>query len=202
MNEFTLHGLWPDKCGGSMVAYCDRDRERDDVEDRLKQTDIYNDMKKYWPSYKPTPQRPDYDDFWTHEWNKHGTCVTTLDPRCGYGGDKDLYAYFNMTLALRKRYNIYDALKKARITPRPRFDMDPREEDKYSVDAIHAAIEDEWHVKGTVYCKSGRPLELHFTDPMSHSPGLPCPFHMLGIHGFRVGHKLVITSIAQANILQ
>ncbi|KAG0016204.1 ribonuclease T2-like, partial [Podila clonocystis] len=159
MNEFTLHGLWPDKCSGSMVAHCDRDREHDDVEDRLEQTDIYGDMKKYWPSYKPTPQHPDYNDFWTHEWNKHGTCVTTLDPRCGYGGDQDLYAYFNTTLALRKRYNIYDALKKAGITPRPRFDMDPREEDMYSVDAILAAIENEWHVKGAVYCKSERQLE-------------------------------------------
>jgi ribonuclease T2 len=149
-----------------MVSFCDskpdrdHDRQLSDVESRLEQTDIYNDMMKYWPSYKPTPQHPNYNDFWSHEWNKHGTCVTTLEPRCGYKDDKDLYAYFNTTLALRKQYNIYNALRKADITPRPRFGMEPRDEHQYSVDAILAAIEDEWHVKGSVYCKEGRPLEI------------------------------------------
>ncbi|KAI9237517.1 MAG: ribonuclease T2-like protein [Podila humilis] len=161
MNEFTLHGQWPDQCGGNFVEHCDTGRERDDVEDRLEQTDIYDDMKKYWPSFKPTPQRPDNNYFWSYEWNKHGTCVSTLEPGCGYQGDQDLYAYFNKTLALRKQYNIYKALKKAGITPRPSFDRDPREDDKYSVDAILAAIKDEWNVTAAVNCKSGNPLEIH-----------------------------------------
>ncbi|KAG9067102.1 ribonuclease T2-like [Linnemannia hyalina] len=167
MNEFTLHGLWPDQCGGSMVSFCDRKPDRDhdrqltDVESRLEQTDIYDDMKKYWPSYLPTPEHPNNNKFWYKEWNKHGTCITTLEPRCGYNDDRDLYAYFNTTLALRKEYNIYNALEKADITPKPSFGMDPTEEDMYSVDAILAAIEDEWHVKGSVYCKEGLPLEVN-----------------------------------------
>ncbi|KAF9290772.1 ribonuclease T2-like [Mortierella antarctica] len=161
MNEFTLLGFRPDKCDGHMVAFCDRDRERDDVKDRLMQTNIYNDMNKYWSSYTPTPQQPDNNRFWSLKWNKHGTCVSTLDPRCGYEGDQDLYAYFNTTLALRKKYNIYDALRNAGITPRPKFSVDPREEDKYSVDDILAAIKDEWHVKGAVSCKEGKPLEVN-----------------------------------------
>ncbi|KAG0090382.1 ribonuclease T2-like [Podila epicladia] len=161
MNEFTLHGLWPDNCDGSAkVRTCDRDRMLDDVEDRLKQTDLYDDMIEYWPSFKPTPQKPDYNWFWRHEWNAHGTCITTLDPKCGYTVDQGLYTYFNTTLTLRKRYNIYNALKKAGITPRPRFDREPREEDRYSVVKILDAIEKEWHVKGAVYCSPGNPLEL------------------------------------------
>ncbi|KAG0354700.1 ribonuclease T2-like [Podila minutissima] len=159
-NEFTLHGLWPDKCGGSWVEHCDRGRERDDVKGSLMRTDIYNDMNKYWPSYKPTPRQPNNGAFWTQEWNKHGTCVSTLDPSCGYEGDRDLHAYFNKTLALRKKYNIYKVLKEAGIKPRPKFGMDPREKDKYSVDAILAAIKKEWHVKAAVNCKSGRQLEV------------------------------------------
>ncbi|KAG0332595.1 ribonuclease T2-like [Podila horticola] len=164
MNEFTVHGLYPQKCGGSLVERCNRDRERHDVKDRLEQTDIYKDMKKYWSSFKPAPQQPDEPDnngFWSYEWNTHGTCVTTLDPKCGYEGDQDLYAYFNTTLALRKQYNIYSALEKAGITPRPSFGMDPSEKDKYSVDDILAAIEKEWHVKGAVYCWSNGALEVN-----------------------------------------
>ncbi|KAG0216488.1 ribonuclease T2-like [Mortierella sp. GBA30] len=116
-------------------------------------------MMLYWSSYNPTPQQPDNNDFWNHEWNKHGTCLTTLGPDCGFKGDRDLYSYFNTTLALRKKYDIYAALKKAGITPRPKYGMEPRETDKYSVDAILTAIENEWNVKGAVYCKPGNPLE-------------------------------------------
>ncbi|KAG0356316.1 ribonuclease T2-like [Podila minutissima] len=160
MNEFTLHRLWPDKCNGRAANFCDRGRLRWDVKDSLKQTDIYSDIKNYWPSYNPTPQQPDNNLFWSKQWNKHGTCVSTLDPRCGYEGDQDLYAYFNTALALRKDYDIYKSLKKAGISPRPRFGVDPSEEDEYSVDDILAAIKDEWHVKGAVYCEEGKPLEI------------------------------------------
>lgn len=162
MEEFTLHGLWPDDSDGSAkVGCCDPDCMLDDVDDRLEQTDFCEDMMEYWSSFKPTPQRPDNNYFWSHEWNKHGTCVTTLDPKCDYEGDQDLYTYLNTTLALRKQYNIYNALKKAKITPRPCYDKDPREEDRYSVDDILAALEKEWHAKGAVYCQSGSPLEVN-----------------------------------------
>ncbi|KAF9975063.1 ribonuclease T2-like, partial [Mortierella antarctica] len=161
MNEFTLHGLWPSHCNGSEVKErCDRDRELDDVENRLKQSDFFKDMKKYWPSFLPIPQQPNNKKFWKHEWNKHGTCVTTLDTDCGYDVDQGLYAYFNTTLALRKQYNIYDALEKAGITPRPRFDMEAREEDRLYVDKLLAAIQRKWNVTAAVHCPSnGDPLE-------------------------------------------
>lgn len=36
-------------------------------------------MNKYW-----LPNRGTNENFWEHEWNKHGTCVNTLNPSC-YG---------------------------------------------------------------------------------------------------------------------
>ncbi len=161
VKEFTLHGLWPDECDGDFVKHCDPPREHDDVKGRLEQTDIFDDMKRYWPSFSPTPQHPDNNKFWSHEWNKHGTCVSTLRPRCGYHGDQDVHAYFNKTLALRKQYNIHKVLEKAAITPRPSFDRDPKEDDKYSVDAILGAIKDEWNVEAAVNCRGGNPLEVN-----------------------------------------
>jgi len=31
-------------------------------------------MTQYWPDVKYSTDSPDYDQFWVHEWTKHGTC--------------------------------------------------------------------------------------------------------------------------------
>mmetsp|Transcript_39597 Transcript_39597/g.62894 ORF Transcript_39597/g.62894 Transcript_39597/m.62894 type:complete len:140 (-) Transcript_39597:195-614(-) len=59
-NEWTLHGLWPEKedCGGSF--------------DEGAISDLESVMQSKWRScteYHTTNQ-----DFWQHEWTKHGTC--------------------------------------------------------------------------------------------------------------------------------
>ncbi|KAK9723054.1 hypothetical protein K7432_002163 [Basidiobolus ranarum] len=72
-------------------------------------------MNTYWPSYKD-----DNGAFWEHEWAKHGTCVSTLDPDC-YGSDyeeyEDMKDYFQTVLSLRAKYNFYGALAAAGIKP-------------------------------------------------------------------------------------
>jgi ribonuclease T2 len=50
-------------------------------------------MTKYWPNVKASEGTPEYDDFWEHEWAKHGTC-SGLSQK----------AYFNATLALIQKY--------------------------------------------------------------------------------------------------
>lgn len=40
---------------------------------------MLDDMNTYW-----LPNRGSTENFWEHEWNKHGTCVNTLAPSC-YG---------------------------------------------------------------------------------------------------------------------
>ena len=79
-DSWTIHGLWPNRCDGAYDAYCDPSREVDSVTAVLEgygQTELLAYMTENWPDYQG-----DDDDFWNHEYNKHGTCVSTLEPAC------------------------------------------------------------------------------------------------------------------------
>ncbi|KAF9400460.1 ribonuclease T2-like, partial [Entomortierella beljakovae] len=104
-NEFTLHGIWPDTCSGGQgpSGGCDSTRVYSDVQTRLqnyggKYSGFMNDMNTYWSSYTG-----DNNYFWSHEWSKHGTCLSTLAPSCisGYVQNEDVYNYFSKALSLR-----------------------------------------------------------------------------------------------------
>lgn len=54
-------------------------------------------MNIYWKDYKG-----DDEDFWEHEWGKHGTCISTLDPKCYSNNDSQqgVVDYFQKTTDL------------------------------------------------------------------------------------------------------
>ncbi|KAK9766914.1 hypothetical protein K7432_003631 [Basidiobolus ranarum] len=117
--SFTIHGLWPNSCNGSYAPStgCDPSRKYSNVGKIVEQqnTTLYQEMNTYWVSYNG-----DNSGFWTHEWDKHGTCVTTLAPQC-YGNTyrkyQEMMDYFETVIQLRQQYNIYSALNSAGITP-------------------------------------------------------------------------------------
>eukprot|EP00938_MAST-03A_sp_MAST-3A-sp1_P003872 g3872.t1 len=79
-DTWTLHGVWPEKenCGGPAF-------------DESQVQDLLSDMKQYWLS---CPEYPSSDDeFWTHEWSKHGSCSGLSQ-----------HEYFSDGLALRSKY--------------------------------------------------------------------------------------------------
>ncbi|KAI8055509.1 ribonuclease T2-like protein [Syncephalis plumigaleata] len=151
-DEFTMHGLWPDQCNGAMGPSdgCDSSRNYDNLGDIIQRADaqLYNDMNTYWPSYKG-----DAPEFWSHEWNKHGTCVSTLEPKC-LGSNapqyQDVIEYFRMALALRQQFNPYTALAKANITPG----------NKYERDRFANALSDAWGVPVDLHCSKGQLQEI------------------------------------------
>jgi ribonuclease T2 len=72
----------PDLCDGSYPTYCTQAPRYFNITAIIVQaakTELLDDMKKYW-----LPNRGTTENFWEHEWNKHGTCVNTLAPSC-YG---------------------------------------------------------------------------------------------------------------------
>jgi ribonuclease I len=66
-SQWTLHGLWPDYNKKVWPQYCRNETIN------LKYLESYwDDLKKDWTSCEG-----DASDLilWSHEWNKHGTCV-------------------------------------------------------------------------------------------------------------------------------
>ncbi|KAF9967904.1 ribonuclease T2-like [Mortierella alpina] len=148
-NEFTIHGLWPDTCSGGQgpAEGCDSARIYSDIETRLQNypktpAGFVNNLNTYWGSYKG-----DNNAFWAHEWSKHGTCISNLAPACDtdYVKDQDVFAYFEKTMALRSKYNLYQALSAAGINP----GSTPNVAD------MHAAIKKAFGVDAQINCNSG-----------------------------------------------
>ncbi|KAG0286102.1 ribonuclease T2-like [Dissophora globulifera] len=131
-----------------------------DVETRLRKY-LQNDtrtsiafmqnMSTYWPSYDLNNTK-----FWSHEWSKHGTCVSTIAPSCyaNYIQDEDVYTYFSSALALRSKYNVYQALADKKIYPGSNI----------SISSMQAAIEAKFGFKADINCTCGvlSEIMLHF----------------------------------------
>ncbi|KAI7869606.1 RNase Sy, partial [Mucor mucedo] len=151
-DEFTVHGLWPDTCEGKQLGStgCDASRIYTDAGTRVKAANsaLYTRMNTYWPSYKD-----DNNLFWSHEWSKHGTCVTTLDPDCygtSYTANKDLVDYFSKALDLRDEFDLYAALKASSIVPGK----------AYPVETIRTAISKAYGASVKLDCTSKKLTEV------------------------------------------
>ncbi|CEJ93907.1 Putative Ribonuclease Trv [[Torrubiella] hemipterigena] len=115
-DSWTIHGLWPDNCDGSYPAQCDDDRAYTNITDILsdKAPDTLSYMQTYWKDYKG-----DDETFWEHEWGKHGTCISTLEPSCysNYQTTQEAADFFTRTVGLFKTVPTYSWLAAAGITP-------------------------------------------------------------------------------------
>ncbi|KAG9323932.1 hypothetical protein KVV02_004349 [Mortierella alpina] len=168
-NKFTMHGIWPDTCSGGIVPVdtsrdmqkdphwcpgshkdwqgCDDNRLFWDIEQRLKdysnQT-FMDQMKTFWPSNSGKN-----NCFWSHEWNRHGTCVSNLDPSCKSDPveGEDVYAFFSKGLELRSKYDLYRALARKGIFPNQRAKVD--------INRIRNAIQAAFNVGPSLSCKPG-----------------------------------------------
>ena len=116
-DSWTLHGLWPDNCDGTYEANCDPRRAYTNITEILQAAgadETLEIMQKYWKDYKG-----DDESFWEHEWSKHGTCISTLDPPCyaDYQPTEEVPIFFNRTVSLFQSLPSYDFLSEAGITP-------------------------------------------------------------------------------------
>ncbi|KAI7330547.1 ribonuclease T2 [Hortaea werneckii] len=116
-DSWTIHGLWPDNCDGTYDANCDDSRAYTNITAILNaagRSDLVDYMQTYWQSNSGSAET-----FWEHEWSKHGTCISTLDPDCytNYQPTEEVPDFFNRTVSLFKSLPTYEWLKEAGITP-------------------------------------------------------------------------------------
>jgi ribonuclease T2 len=90
----------PDHCNGGFDQFCDSRRRYSNISLILVDAgrrDLLDQMSTYWKDYKG-----DDPNLWEHEWNKHGTCVSTLETHCysDYYPQQEVVDYFDKTVEL------------------------------------------------------------------------------------------------------
>jgi len=117
-DSWTIHGLWPDLCTGGFDQFCDNRRSHEDIRGILEASgadDLLDYMSTYWLANDGNDER-----LWAHEWNKHGTCISTLESSCYSSADHpntDVLDYFSHTTALFGVLDTYSALATMNILP-------------------------------------------------------------------------------------
>ncbi|CAL0315189.1 unnamed protein product [Lupinus luteus] len=116
--NFGLHGLWPNYKDGSYPSNCDPNNPFD----ASQVSDLTSELQSDWP----TLACPSNDgiNFWTHEWDKHGTCSES---------NLNQHDYFQAALKLKQQTNLLKALQSAGINP---------DGGSYSLENIKGAIKD------------------------------------------------------------
>ncbi|CAH2355168.1 putative ribonuclease M [[Candida] railenensis] len=146
--KFTIHGLWNDKCDGSYEQYCNDDLEvkAANLDNLIGNTfddqDLLNTMKTYWLNNGGTSE-----SLWEHEYNKHGTCFSTLQPSCyasNYQNYETAYDFYRKVVEVWESRPTYDWLSSAGITP--------SSDDTYSLSDIQDALSQKHGAQVYVGC--------------------------------------------------
>ena len=117
-DSFTLHGLWPDNCDGSYEQFCNKSLEVNDAKqvvlDQFQDKELYDKMSTYWKNNNGHD-----DELWTHEFNKHATCINTIKPQCygDYKKNDDVHDFYKITVNLFEKLPTYQFLKAENIVP-------------------------------------------------------------------------------------
>ncbi|CAN4124508.1 unnamed protein product [Withania somnifera] len=121
--DFSIHGLWPTDNNGSYPSSCDKASLYDEAEIE----DLISSMHEN-PTNNGTK-------FWSHEWDKHGTCsLSTLDE----------LSYFEAALTLKEKVNQLSVLKDAGMEPGA----------FYSLQAVKEAIKDGTGHEAAIQCNN------------------------------------------------
>ncbi|EMD00151.1 hypothetical protein BAUCODRAFT_63809 [Baudoinia panamericana UAMH 10762] len=185
VDSWTIHGLWPDNCDGTYDANCDDERAYRNITQILKHSgayDLLNDMQTLWVSDSGSSET-----FWEHEWGKHGTCISTLQPSCytDYQPTQEVTDFFNRTVTLFKSLPSYEWLESAGIVPSitatyTRQQIQSalganRGDRSVYLGCRHGALNEIWYffnVQGSIQTGSFKPSDLVGTGSTCPSSGI------------------------------
>ena len=105
-------------------------------------------MNTYWKDYQGNDE-----SFWEHEWGKHGTCISTLEPSCytDYTPQEEVVDFFTKTVNLFKTLPSYTWLSDAGIVPSTSA--------TYTSAAILAALKSPRGVDAVIQCANTNELD-------------------------------------------
>ena len=105
-------------------------------------------METYWKDYTG-----DDESFWEHEFGKHGTCMSTLEPSCytDYKPQQEVTDYFKRTVAVFKTLPSYMWLAEAGIVPSTTT--------TYTLATIQAALSAKFGHDVVINCNSNKELD-------------------------------------------
>ncbi|KAH8807834.1 ribonuclease Trv [Xylogone sp. PMI_703] len=153
-DSWTIHGLWPDHCDGTFDQNCDPTRAFTNITAILQsynRTDLLTYMNKYWKDINGNDE-----GFWEHEWGKHGTCMSTLEPSCynDYQPQEEVVDFFERTISLFTQLDSYTFLKNAGIVPSNTV--------TYTFDQIQSALTAAHGFPVTISCSGGALNEIWY----------------------------------------
>lgn len=132
-NFWTIHGLWPSS-NTSFPAFCNATLRYN----ATVLSSLVPLLDLYWPSMNNINNNV----FWKHEWQKHGTCATTVPELDG------LYNYFNKTLSIYLQHNITEYLQNSGVVP--------TSEKTYPLQKIKEALHDDIKEAANFMCYSNK----------------------------------------------
>lgn len=108
-------------------------------------------MQEFWKDFKG-----DDETFWEHEFGKHGTCISTLEPTCyaDYQPTQEVGDYFTRAVDLFKALPSHEWLAAAGIVPSTSA--------TYTLEAIQAALSAQHGKPVVVNCKNKELNELWY----------------------------------------
>ncbi|PHH59500.1 hypothetical protein CDD81_3140 [Ophiocordyceps australis] len=173
-DSWTVHGLWPDNCDGSFAASCDESRAYKNLSSILPD-DLLSNMGVFWKD-----SRGDDEQFWEHEWAKHGTCISTLEPQCfpsNYKPGDEAVAFFSRTMSLFASLPTYTWLYDAGVMP--------LSDESYSRARMLAALKEKHGAPVTLRCKANALTEVwyHYNLRGSLQDGQLVPAAPAGLRG-------------------
>uniref|UniRef100_A0AAQ4S953 Ribonuclease T2, like n=1 Tax=Gasterosteus aculeatus aculeatus TaxID=481459 RepID=A0AAQ4S953_GASAC len=129
INNWTIHGLWPQKVGRCCSCW------------PMFQSDVQEldpELNQHWPSLLKT--QPSFH-FWKQEWEKHGVCAACVE------GMNSPLRYFQISLKLRGQFDIQRLLQEAGINPSC--------ERPYKLEEVHPVLAPHLGDKHEVQCVTG-----------------------------------------------
>ncbi|KAF9423122.1 hypothetical protein HW555_001426 [Spodoptera exigua] len=131
--RWTLHGIWPwRKKDDTFPEYCDKSWKFDEAEIQ----DIKPELKQAWMNvFEGTMP----NSLWEHEWNRHGTCASVMEPLSSQ------FRYFKKGVEWNLKYWIKGMLEDAQIYP--------SDAKKYSPHAFVRAVEGRTGKQPFIVCQ-------------------------------------------------